>query len=273
VRPDLEAEVRRIAADRTSGSLDLALAAVDLMAYETDPPPAVLRELAAALTAAQPDMIAVRNAVRSCLSARMDSVAGRGSYPDAISEFRRSLVTSRSRTARRLLEVIDRPVAVATLSRSSTVLEALDHLRASGRLRSVTVLESIPGGEGRLTTETLREHVDEVRLAPDEELETVAASSDVVVLGADALFQDGGILNKVLSRRLAERALEAGRRVYAVVETIKLDRHRRSPEWSPGARSLFEVVPPQLLTAIATEVGVFNPNEIASLDGEMGARA
>lgn len=265
MQPELEEGVRRIAEDRTSGSLDLAIAAIDLLSYEKSPPLPVIRELASKLTAAHPDMVAVRNAVQFCLLSREDSDAGTVRYADAVKAFRRFVETSRPRAARQLLKVIDRPVAVATLSHSSSVLEALEHLRGRRQLLSITVLESLPGGEGRLTIEALRASGDTTVLAPDTDLEAVAATADVVLLGADAIYADGGIANKVLSRALAERANAAAKPVYVVAESIKLDHRRKSGEAGISPGSLFEIVPPEFLTAISTERGVLKPAQVAAL--------
>jgi len=266
--PEVEAGLRRLAEDRTSGSLELALAAIDLMGYGPNPDPEVLRKLAHDIAAAQPAMAAVRNAAFFCLTARQDSIAYRVNYLDAVKAFRRFVETSRPKAGRQFLKMVEGAASVVTLSHSSTVLEALRLLHGRHALTSVIVLESLPGGEGRATVEALRAEGILAEMRPDGEHASAVAASDLVLLGADTIYRDGGVANKVGSRALAVAAREAGKRVYVVTETIKLDHTRPSSAatFPPGA--LFEVLPPSLLDGIATERGVLPPSRFTELSGD-----
>ena len=104
-----------------------------------------------------------------------------------------------------------------------------------------------------------------VLLQKDEGAAAVAAACDVAVVGADTILRDGGIVNKVGSVGVARAAKAAGKPVYACAETIKLDITRESTDIRLDATSLFEVVPPELLTGIATERGVLRPAQILEL--------
>jgi translation initiation factor eIF-2B subunit delta len=261
--PGVEAGLARIASDRESGALELALAAIDVMADAGDLPRRELEAVADALAAAQPGMAAVRNAAYSCVYQRGEADLGRVNYRDALKAFRRFVETSRPRAGRQLAKVVSQPAAVATLSWSSTVLEALRLLRGRRVLTRVAVLESLPGGEGKRTAAALSgEGIAAVWVRDDAVVETVN-DCDLVLLGADTLLRDGGIVNKVRSRDLAAAARAAGKRVLVVAETIKLDVHHDAADAPVPGR--FEVVPAALLTSVATERGVLPPSRLAEL--------
>ena len=262
-----EVEVRRLAEDRTSGALELAIAAIDVMGRAETLSLEEVEALARSLAAAQPAMAAVRNAAYYCLEAFREASRGGASSRASVRLFRHYVETSRPRAGRQLAKVVQGEVTVATLSYSSTVVAAMELLHGRHQLRSVTVLESSPGGEGAKTAAALKELGVRAELAPDAAFADVAETCDLAVFGADTILRDGGIINKVGTATLARAALLAGKRAYAVAETIKLDHTRDTADVALGPESLFEVVPPEALTAIATERGVLTAKLVRDLAG------
>jgi len=256
--------VRGFAGDRTSGALELTLRAIDLMAGAADRSEKEVDALAHSLAAAQPAMAGVRNAAQFCAKALKDSRRGGVSYTATVSQFRRYVETSRPRAGRQLLKVVPGEVSVLTLSYSSTVIAALELLHGRHQVITVTVLESLPGGEGKSTADRVQEMGMAVKTAPDSRRDEAVEGCDLVLLGADAILRDGGIVNKVGSLELARAARAAGKRLYVCAETIKLDLSADSTlQLPPG--SWFEVVPPELVAGIATERGVLTAELVRNL--------
>jgi translation initiation factor eIF-2B subunit delta len=279
----LDAGVRRLASDRMSGSMELALEAVNLMeaAGEMEPKEAVA--LANSVADAQPSMAAVRNTVALCLDGLRASRTGGTQYGAYLKTLRKDLTETRERIAKALLDVARKPVTITTLTYSTTVVDALKFLDERKRLKSVYILESRPLNEGAKTAEALAEAGIETTMVVDAMAAQMAARSDAVMFGADVIFADGGVLNKVGSYPLAMAARAESKEVWACAETIKVDRRRKSTDpvrekARDGAEvaslkgvavdnRYFEVVPPRYITAIVTERGVYRPTNIRALTG------
>ncbi len=104
---------------------------------------------------------------------------------------------------------------------------------------------------------------------------------DLVVVGADAVTLDGGVVNKIGTYGLAVLARHHGLPFYVAIPTSTLERELEAREvpieerdptevrgfggvttvpdeasvWNPA----FDVTPPELVTAIITEAGVVRP--------------
>jgi translation initiation factor 2B subunit (eIF-2B alpha/beta/delta family) len=157
---------------------------------------------------------------------------------------------------------------VVTLSRSSTIREALDGLEAE-----VVVLASEPGGEGRTIAAELREDGVDARLAPDAQAAGVVEEADALLVGADGITRNGGVVNKVGTRTAAVAAREQDVPVWVACSTWKAapgplpDAEARwDPEAVPGVDvPLFETVPAELVSVLATERGPLQPREAADV--------
>lgn len=144
---------------------------------------------------------------------------------------------------------------VVTLSWSSTVLAAL--FRASEQIREIHVLESWPGGEGIRMAQNAENFAVRVQLHLDEDLVTAAEQATVGVIGADTIFSDQSILNKVLSSSLAESLYYQEKPLYVLATSWKTS-SLQAIDYQPAEQDVgvFEVVPSQWITAIVTEDGM-----------------
>jgi translation initiation factor 2B subunit (eIF-2B alpha/beta/delta family) len=91
--------------------------------------------------------------------------------------------------------------------------------------------------------------------------------TDVVLLGADTVFRDGTICNKIGTIPLARAAHDAGVPVVVAAEVIKLAPvpGAQAPDLADFERELFELIPADLITEVVTEEGAFAPDDLASL--------
>ena len=161
-----------------------------------------------------------------------------------------------------LSDQLDGAVA-ATHSASATVREALLHTPPNRVICTV----SEPIGEGRAFAEGLRAEGLDVELVEDEAAPAALAGATILLIGADTVFSDGTLCNKVGTTALAEAAAGFGIPVVVAAEIVKLSPMDAadSPDPGPAERELFELTPPELLTFIVTEEGVFTPDDIAQL--------
>ena len=142
---------------------------------------------------------------------------------------------------------------VLTHSASATVREALVHTPPARAICTV----SQPVEEGRAFSEDLRSEGLNVDLIEDAEAPGALDDATLFLVGADTVFRDGTLNNKIGTTAIAEAAAE--RKVPTVVacEIIKLApiEAASAPEPSEAERTLFELSPPELLTENVTEEG------------------
>ena len=152
---------------------------------------------------------------------------------------------------------------VLTHSASATVREALVHTPPARAICTV----SEPVGEGRAFADDLRGEGLNVDLIEDADAPAALDDATLFLVGADTVFRDGTLNNKIGTTAIAEAA--AARDVPTVVacEIIKLApiEAASAPEPSEAERTLFELTPPELLTEIVTEEGATATDCVGSL--------
>jgi translation initiation factor 2B subunit (eIF-2B alpha/beta/delta family) len=108
-------------------------------------------------------------------------------------------------TIRSLLTVLKDKKSILTLSYSSTVIKTLLQLSREGyRDKEVFILESRPLREGERTAQTLAMSGFKTHLGIDFAIAEFANKAELAVLGADMIYQNGQILNKMGSATVAE---------------------------------------------------------------------
>jgi ribose 1,5-bisphosphate isomerase len=144
-----------------------------------------------------------------------------------------------------------------THSNSATVREAVEHTPPD----RVVCTVSAPVEEGRELADALRESGLTVELVDDTDAEHAVGTVGLLLVGADTVFRDGSLVNKVGTAGLAKAAKEAGVPVIVACEVIKL-----APEDPRDPREeRFDLTPPEHIDLIVTEEGEFPPQDIAAL--------
>ena len=181
-----------------------------------------------------------------------------------VSEEAKAICEARHRAARAIaIQLAPRltDARVMTHSASATVREALQHTPPT----SVTCTVSRPREEGRVFAEELREAGLQVELVEDDEAAAALEGADLLVFGADTIFRDGTLCNKVGTLDLARAARKHDIDVAVACEVLKL-----SPHDSAEARYLAEdgtrdFTPPDLIGEFVTEEGIVEPDQVAAL--------
>jgi len=282
--PRVEAVIRRIEADHTSGAAHIAsmgLEAIEALVLDRGPKldPLLLREAARRIPEAQATNAALYNVVR--IFAQL--VAEGQDPPDVVKHLRKEIETARDKVARSFLKIAPEGGSVVTLTNSANVLACLRLLRRRGRLDRAYVMESRPLNEGRLLAGTLAEAGIPVTLVPDAAGPGLMAHATFVLTGADSVLRDGAIVNKMGTYAVALAAADHRRPAYVACETFKFDARHDSVSW-PGSPAMdpsqvwddapknidvenryFEVVPARLVTMVATERGCYAPDTIRTM--------
>jgi len=265
--------IHRIAADRKSGAIELALAVVEAFeGLSHSRPPAEKNEMRAVvkfLSNSQPSMVPIRNSAEMC--ARI--MAGGGESVSRLGLLRTLIESSRERVAMNSQTLFGRNSVVLTLSRSSTVLSALQLAARSGRLGKLFIMESRPRLEGRTTAKAVAEMGVEGTLVADAVGPSLVKEVDLAVVGADAILEDGGVVNKVGTFPISLACRDAKKPLCVLAESIKLDRRFNSTTW-PGfeERDEFELLPrpPRGLKALNRYFDLTPPGNVSRVVHEDG---
>ncbi len=156
---------------------------------------------------------------------------------------------------------------VVTHSASATVREALLHsLLHTPPARTICAV-SEPVGEGRAFSEELRAEGLNVDLVEDADAPAALDGATLFLIGADTVFLDGTVCNKIGTTGLAEAAKALQIPVVVACEIVKLAPidAASAPELSEAERALFELTPPGLITEIVTEEGSVASDCVGSL--------
>ncbi|WP_313693405.1 NUDIX domain-containing protein [Halorarum halobium] len=261
--------------DDTHGSSDVSVRALEALRDEAAVAESwdAVADAARALRDARPGMAALSNRVNRV-------VAGAERTPAAVRDRAiaavEAAVNADEAAATEAATLLDG--AVLTLSRSGTVAAALaDHDER------VFVAESRPGGEGRDVAAELAAADREVTLLPNAAVPAVLAEDvvDAALVGADTVFPDGDVANKVGTRGLALAAAREGVPCYAVTARDKIS---GTDSFHPGSAGfdvpagvesfapLFDRTPSNLVTVV-TEDGPLDVDAVAAVAEEHRALA
>jgi translation initiation factor 2B subunit (eIF-2B alpha/beta/delta family) len=266
----LSETVDELRSDRIHGGSWLAGRAVEALVEVTAEPASssdeLLERLLAAgreLAAARPGMGAITHALgRLVASAQSASHLGPDELQRMVFEEANGLIASRDRAAASIavhLAPSLREGLVLTHSASATVREAVLHTPPA----RLFCTASAPFEEGRRLAEDLRSEGIEVELVEDDDVDRALETTSLVLVGADTVYEDGSIMNKIGTRPLAETAQRLGIRTVVACEMLKL-----VPVPSPTVEDepeLRDTTPAELVDEIVTEEGPVVPEDVMSL--------
>lgn len=265
--------VDELQSDRTHGGSWMARRAVEALAEIADEKAATSEQLLERLVLGGRQLAASRPAVGAVAGAvgRLLATAHAAAHlpPDELRRLLREeaigLVASRDRAARSIaIQLRERleHAFVLTHSASATVREALVHSPPE----EVVCTVSAPYEEGRAFASELREAGLCVQLVDDVDAIEALEGCSLLLVGADTVFRDGALCNKVGTRRLAEAAAAKGVPVVVACETIKLAPIDAADAPSLGEeRELFDVTPGDLVDEVVTEEGAVRGDEVRPL--------
>jgi len=143
------------------------------------------------------------------------------------------------------------------------VREALLHTPPARAVCTV----SEPIGEGRAFADELRAQGLNVDLVEDADAPAALADATIFLIGADTVFLDGTLCNKIGTTKLAEAARKEEIPTIVACEIVKLAPidAASGPEPSKAERALFELTPPELISEIVTEEGSVTSDGVGAL--------
>ncbi|MGD9115695.1 MAG: translation initiation factor eIF-2B [Dehalococcoidia bacterium] len=246
-----------------------------------------LKEVGKGLMAVRPAMAPIFNIVNRYLNALAPATRGEGL------DYSRSLAIAKADELARVslqaiaeitscgLGLINENDRILTHSYSSTVMSVLGEAPAEGKHIEVIATRSGAGGTGQRVARELGSRGMTVTFIDDTAAGLYVSKANKVMLGADRVCADGGIVNGVGSYPLALAAQRAAVPCYVLCETLKFDQRLRSEEVdleekdpaevvgkaklpaTVSARNpYFDVTPLEIITGIVTENGLLAPEGV-----------
>ena len=301
--PVIKAVVERIRTDVIGGAADIAKEVVgalsqlvqdsrarDAKALAAEVDDAVL-EIMRVMPSFAPPINAMHRMMVSMEQALADG-ASIGETKDVLKkvadDFLSWAETALTRVAQHGAEKVCDGDVVFTYSMSSTVWRILRVAKSQGKSFRVVVTESRPGNEGLWTVNEMDKLDIPVSVSIDACIGELVPLSDVVFVGADAISSHGYSLCKVGTYPTALVARAHGVPFYVAADTLKFDsstllglpfrvdpvqRHevldKTYPEQAQVVGPLFDQTPPDLVTAIITEIGLLHPAACFSVMQQM----
>lgn len=141
--------------------------------------------------------------IRDIIDANDDASVIRESLLHYVAEETNSLEESFRKIAERVEAFLEGKSTIITLSRSETVLIVIKELSKRGMVEGVIVSESRPSMEGVIMSKELAIENIPVTLVVDSAMDRMSAIADIGIIGADAVYENGDVKNKIGSRSLA----------------------------------------------------------------------
>lgn len=157
---------------------------------------------------------------------------------------------------------------------SQTVLHALIHAHNKGMRFTVYVTECRPDNSGEISAKKLQEEGIKCELILDNSVGFHMEKIDCVVLGADAVVENGGIINKIGTFTMAICAKCFKKPVYVLCESLKFLRmfpldqsdvpqHIVSYDKKFSEQILADYTSPEFITLLFTDLGIFTPSAVS----------
>ncbi|WP_418282849.1 ribose 1,5-bisphosphate isomerase [Halorubrum sp. DTA98] len=299
--PEVEETAEAIATMDIRGAATIAAGAAEALATQAreadanEPAEfrASMRAAARRLRETRPTAVSLPNALRYVLQ-RMegrDVDALRRSVETASAEFVRQLDRAQDDLGQVGANRLADGDTVMTHCHSTDALACVEAAVEQGKEIEAIVKETRPRNQGHITAEQLRDVGVPVTLIVDSAARRFLDDVDHVIVGADSIAADGGVINKIGTSGLAVNARERGVPIMTAAQTIKLhpetltghtveietrseteviDAETRSSIGDIAVENpAFDVTPPRYMDAIVTEHGQFPPESIVILMREL----
>jgi len=290
-----------IASMETRGAATIAGAAADALAAQArathaddaEAFRAAMRRAGRKLYDTRPTAVSLPNALRYTLGRMQgtDVSSLRDSVVSAATEFSERLDRAQRDLGRVGANRLRDGDTVMTHCHSTDALSCVEHAVGQGKEISAIVKETRPRNQGHITARELRGMGVDVTVVVDSAARRYLDDTDHVLVGADSIAADGGVVNKIGTSGLAVNARERGVPIMVAAQTIKLhpdtltghaveiEMRDESEVLDDDARAgigdvevrnpAFDVTPPRYVDAIVTESGQFPPESIVTLMREL----
>ncbi|CAG0896229.1 unnamed protein product [Darwinula stevensoni] len=166
-------------------------------------------------------------------------------------------------------------------SYSRVILHALLKAAMQNKHFHVYITESLPDKSGYLMAKALKEKEIPCCIILDSAVGYIMEDVDFVMLGAEGVVENGGIINKIGSCTVATCAKAANKEVYVLAESFKFvrlyplnqkdlpeefkfpGRHQKGLGVSWEEHPVVDYTPPALISLLLTDLGILTPSAVS----------
>ncbi len=264
--------------DEASGAEQLVPVALDVLeAILGEENEDVIRDMidatAEAIRERLPEMVALRRIANLIERLPRDNI--RFELENLVTDLREKRIRETSSVAQLASSLLRENSTIATISQSSTVLQAFFRAKSSGLDFHVIAPVGHPAKEGLITARKLADREIDVTVIPDAALAIAASRADLVLVGADAITREF-FINKLGTTTLAITSRHYGVPLYVCARRVKFVQQENLPrrlrtisaseleppksEFITAGAPLFEKTPLSLVTGVITEGGIVSPD-------------
>jgi len=273
-----EAEISKLKADKISGSEEIVRKSITIVEQEINKNPSKygnimdLTEMLREVIKIKKEMSALRNVLIYFIDFFQKGVEVQNLAKRVVEK----MDNQREKVNEHLIPMISSCKNIMTFSRSSTLFYSLKRISEQtekDKLPELTVFESRPALEGKKLALEATELGYKVNYLVDAAMSMaiITLKPDLIIIGADTIFPNGNVANKIGCHALALFAYQYKIPFYVVSSTLKLllkaipfaiQSYSSSDIWSKDKpegikvyNPYFEIVPNNLITGYITEYG------------------
>eukprot|EP00842_Homolaphlyctis_polyrhiza_P003287 jgi/Hompol1/395/HPOL_001326-RA len=253
-----------------------------------------LNNAAATLAKISTNKIAVKAGCSLYLrySTRLEAVDSTASWPADLDVWKQNIIQkgellwNRSEETRQDtvdvgVKFIKDDITILVHSYSRVVMKTLITAASQGKRFKVIVTEAGPECHGRRAVVALREHKIPAALIGDAAVGYTIEKVDMVLVGAEAIMQNGGLVNQIGTNQIAIVAKAANKPFYAITESYKFthffplnqsdlevdtEMHFNDQDDAGKIRTndpTVDYTPPTFISLYFTNIGVLTPSGVA----------
>jgi translation initiation factor 2B subunit (eIF-2B alpha/beta/delta family) len=272
--------INEIKNDRVHGASYLADKALETIKNALQTSPACdcaeflqeMSNLAHRLTECRPTMASIGNC-SSRFIFELQQYSANSPTLNSLREFSMTIVQNmqadfiwaRSQTIEAGASLIENRNIIMTCSYSSTIVQIMAYAHNQGKSFQILMARSqeFPGdiAYGDRMASELAGYGIKCQVFSDDYVREKAKQADKIIVGADSINLDGSLVNGYPTAELALAAADANIPFYTVCESSKFLLRNITESIEKG----FTLVPPLLITGIASEIGIITPNQVHQL--------
>ena len=159
-------------------------------------------------------------------------------------------------------------------ARSRVIIHLLLQAAKMNKKFTVYVTESMPDQQGLETKEILEQHNISCKVILDSSVGFIMERVDMVLLGAEAVVESGGIINKIGTFQMAVTAKAMNKPVYVAAESFKFLREYPLKQTEVSNKFKYfkdcedghpavDYTPPSYIALLLTDLGVLTPSAVS----------
>lgn len=244
---------------------------------------AELKENIVHLTKQRPNEPKLRNSMNFIYKITIENIDDKKKIIELIEKHKQETKKGNKKIAELASKLITNDSKILTHCHSHLVIACLKKAYDAGIKFEVFCTETRPRYQGRITAKSLSEHGIKTTMIVDGAVTNVLKKINYFLTGADVVFSDGAIMNKVGTHliSIAAKEFKTPHIVLTSTNSVEIDdllgfvqdieerdhdeiwEKKKRPKKLNIKNPSFDIIPSELVSKIVTEEGVFSPETLS----------